>query len=54
MKLVADKKNAAQRAMLEGLSIEWKSEVKVQRFLEKIEVTVMKYEEAVQDIIEKT
>ena len=29
LKLIADKKNAAQRAMLEGLSIEWKSEVKV-------------------------
>jgi hypothetical protein len=33
--------------MLEGLQIEWKSEVKVQRFQEKIEVAVKKYEEAV-------
>lgn len=53
-KLIAEKKNDAQRAMLEGTTIQWKSDVKVQRFSEKIEIAVKKYEEAVQDAIEKT
>jgi hypothetical protein len=29
VKLIADKKNEAQRAMLEGTTIEWKNDVKV-------------------------
>lgn len=54
VKLVALKKNEAQKNLLEGLYIDWKTEYKIKKFGEKIEVSVKSFEDAVYDAIEKS
>ena len=54
VKLVALKKNEAQKSLLEGLNIDWKNEYRINKFAEKIEVAVKNFEDAVYDAIEKT
>lgn len=54
IKLVAQKKNDAQKFLLEGLQTDWKNEYRINKFAEKIEGVVKLFEEAVYDAIEKT
>ncbi len=54
VKLIALKKNEAQKSLLEGLSIDWKNEYRINKFSEKIEVHIKNFEDAVYEAIEKT
>jgi hypothetical protein len=54
VKLVAQKKNEAEKNLLEGLSISWNYYYKTVKYAEKIEVSVKIFEDAVYEAIEKT
>lgn len=54
VKLVVQKKNEAQNALLEGLKIDWKTDHWITKFAEKVEIVVKNFEDAVFDAIEKT
>jgi hypothetical protein len=54
VKLIALKKNEAQKNLLEGLQIDWKNQYRIGKFSEKIEVAVKSFEDAVYDAIEKS
>ena len=54
IKLVALKKNEAQKSLLEGLNIDWKIDYRINKYAERIESTVKQFEDAVYEAIEKT
>ena len=54
VKLVAQVKNDVQQSLLEGLQLTWKQEARVDQFSKKLASKVMAFEDAVQEVIEKT
>ena len=51
---MAKAKQEAQMTLMEGLSINWKTESKVESYYKRLAKKVMTFEEAVSEVIEKT
>ena len=54
MKLVAQVKNDVQQCLIEGLSLTWKQEARVDQFSKKLAAKVMTFEDSVLEVIDKT
>jgi hypothetical protein len=52
-KLVAESRLQAQRGMMRGLQIQWKSDTNVEKYANELRKWVTEFEEAVNDVIEK-